>query len=66
MFKKEKNKPKEVCWLRVEIKKKIRYLNDFYFYFLLPNLINIQGDFESCADILIRSHWLRVELGKSV
>jgi hypothetical protein len=27
---------------------------------------NIQGDFESCADILITSYWLHVELGKNV
>jgi hypothetical protein len=26
---------------------------------------NIQGDFESCADILITSYWLHVELGKN-
>jgi hypothetical protein len=26
----------------------------------------IQGDFESCADILITSYWLHVELGKNV
>jgi hypothetical protein len=24
----------------------------------------VQGDFESCADILITSYWLHVELGK--
>jgi hypothetical protein len=27
---------------------------------------NIQGDFESCADILITSYWLHAELGKNV
>jgi hypothetical protein len=27
---------------------------------------SIQGDFESCADILITSYWLHVELGKNV
>jgi hypothetical protein len=26
----------------------------------------IQGDFESCADILITSYWLHVELGKNI
>jgi hypothetical protein len=26
----------------------------------------IQGDIESCADILITSYWLHVELGKNV
>jgi hypothetical protein len=26
----------------------------------------MQGDFESCADILITSYWLRVELGKNI
>jgi hypothetical protein len=26
--------------------------------------VNIQGDLESCADILITSYWLHVELGK--
>jgi hypothetical protein len=26
----------------------------------------IQGDFESCADILMTSYWLHVELGKNV
>jgi hypothetical protein len=29
-----------------------------------PN--NTQGDFESCADILITSYWLHVELGKNI
>jgi hypothetical protein len=28
--------------------------------------VPIQGDFESCADILITSYWLHVELGKNV
>jgi hypothetical protein len=32
-------------------------------YFLPPT---IQGDFESCADILITSYWPHVELGKNV
>jgi hypothetical protein len=27
---------------------------------------HIQGDFENCADILITSYWLHVELGKNV
>jgi hypothetical protein len=27
---------------------------------------DIQGDFESCADILIMSYWLHVELGKNL
>jgi hypothetical protein len=27
---------------------------------------NIQDDFESCADILITSYWLYVELGKNI
>jgi hypothetical protein len=27
--------------------------------------ICIQGDFESCADILFTSYWLHVELGKN-
>jgi hypothetical protein len=27
---------------------------------------DIQGDFESCADILITSYWLHVELGKNI
>jgi hypothetical protein len=26
----------------------------------------LQGDFESCADILITSYWLHVELEKNV
>jgi hypothetical protein len=26
----------------------------------------IQGDFESCADILITTYWLHVELGKNI
>jgi hypothetical protein len=26
----------------------------------------IQGDFKSCADILITSYWLHVELGKNI
>jgi hypothetical protein len=26
----------------------------------------MQGDFENCADILITSHWLHVELGKNI
>jgi hypothetical protein len=26
----------------------------------------IQGDFESCADILITSYWLHVDLGKNI
>jgi hypothetical protein len=29
-------------------------------------LNEIQGDFESCADILITSYWLHVELGKNI
>jgi hypothetical protein len=37
------------------------------FISLLHNLKeNVQGDFESCADILITSYWLHVELGKNV
>jgi hypothetical protein len=31
---------------------------------LFKPLNNIQGVFESCADILITSYWLHVELGK--
>jgi hypothetical protein len=27
---------------------------------------NIQGDFESCAEILTTSYWLHVELGKNI
>jgi hypothetical protein len=27
---------------------------------------HIQGDFESCADILTTSYWLHVELGKNI
>jgi hypothetical protein len=26
----------------------------------------MQGNFESCADILITSYWLHVELGKNI
>jgi hypothetical protein len=26
----------------------------------------IQGDFESCADILVTSYWLHGELGKNI
>jgi hypothetical protein len=33
--------------------------------FILP-IVHIQGDFESCADILITSYWLHVELGKNI
>jgi hypothetical protein len=29
-------------------------------------LRQIQGGFESCADILITSYWLHVELGKNI
>jgi hypothetical protein len=40
------------------------------FFFLLPfsppDKIFIQGDFESCADILIIGYWLHVELGKNI
>jgi hypothetical protein len=33
--------------------------------FIFCNIkIEIQGDFESCADTLITSYWLHVELGK--
>jgi hypothetical protein len=28
--------------------------------------LDYTGDFESCADILITSHWLHVELGKNI
>jgi hypothetical protein len=28
--------------------------------------LEIQGDFEICADILITSYWLHVELGKNI
>jgi hypothetical protein len=28
--------------------------------------VALQGDFESCADILITSYWLHVELGKNI
>jgi hypothetical protein len=35
------------------------------FYFV-PDKNSIQGDFETCADILIMSCWLHVELGKNV
>jgi hypothetical protein len=39
----------------------------FYFDDNLSSLVfEIQGDFESCADILITSYWLHVELGKNV
>jgi hypothetical protein len=31
---------------------------------ILVVFVHIQGDFESCADILITSYWLHVELGK--
>jgi hypothetical protein len=37
--------------------------------FIVPkveSIINIQDDFESCADILITTYWLHVELGKNV
>jgi hypothetical protein len=34
-----------------------------YFRSYLPN---IQGVFESCADILTTSYWLHVELGKNI
>jgi hypothetical protein len=27
---------------------------------------SIQGDFESCADILVTSYWLHVKLGKNI
>jgi hypothetical protein len=37
------------------------WLNEGYFA-----CMNIQGDFESCADILITSYWLHVELGKNI
>jgi hypothetical protein len=45
------------------------YSNVLSYYFLAAILsslkkIYIQGDFESCADILITSYWLHVELGK--
>jgi CMP-2-keto-3-deoxyoctulosonic acid synthetase len=29
-------------------------------------VINIQGVFESCAEILTTSYWLHVELGKNI
>jgi hypothetical protein len=29
-------------------------------------ILLIQGDFESCANILITSYWLHVELGKNI
>jgi hypothetical protein len=35
------------------------YLRSLYF-------LDLQGDFESCADILITSYWLHVELGKNI
>jgi hypothetical protein len=31
---------------------------------LVKMLTDVQGDFESCADILIMSHWFHVEFGK--
>jgi hypothetical protein len=36
------------------------------FLFKFLHFFSIQGDFESCADILITSYWLHVELGKNV
>jgi hypothetical protein len=30
------------------------------------HISDVQGDFESCADILITTYWLPVELGKNV
>jgi hypothetical protein len=32
----------------------------------MPKIKYIQGDFESCADILITSYWLHVQLGKNI
>jgi hypothetical protein len=29
-------------------------------------MLPLQGDFESCADILITTYWLYVELGKNI
>jgi hypothetical protein len=33
---------------------------------LVRRMVAVQGDFESCADILITSYWLHVELRKNV
>jgi hypothetical protein len=38
-------------------------LEDFVNVFMIKG---IQGDFESCADILITSYWLHAELGKNI
>jgi hypothetical protein len=45
------------------------FLNNIVCRFVILIVLNsfiIQGDFESCADILITSYWLYVELGKNV
>jgi hypothetical protein len=45
--------------LRIGLKMKV-----LQFHRIQP--LRIQGDFESCADILITSCWFHVELGKNI
>jgi hypothetical protein len=51
--------------LEALFKVSIKKLSSSKIFYFVPVKNSIQGDFKSCADILITSYWLHVELGKN-